>query len=926
MAFARWRRASALYVAAAALLAARGARADVELSPGPTGAVGAFLLVSGRAAKAEKTARLDVDFPLPEGVEPTGKGLVGLAPTGGRAVVSFVESATGVVDLAHAWKAEHVEAVGLAHGVLRVGEGGFSGFLSVGVDDGVLVLVDGKELFRSDDARAGGEDEHLVRVKLAAGDHPLVLKLHQRRGAWSLRLKILGDDLARARGVTWVVPGADAEKTRDALADVQVERRLGARGMTPVVVVRFRGGAVVGTAPRASAKVEQGGAEIAAFDLGEVRGPFDFSATLPALPAGAKAKVSVTLGERPRSFDAFPEAALASALEKAERAKDAAEKRPAHLSDPDTTVATIEHLVARVRFYAEKGDGDVRAQLDEAAWLAEWADHVLAGRDPVKLVRGAKRIAYRSPLDGKPSSFGVYVPPKLDEKGERAYPLVVGLHGLNGKPMNMMRWFFGRDDDAHDGEWEDRHPGDFPDVDAIVVTPMAHLNGMYRYASEVDVMNVVRWAMAHLPVDKDRVSVTGPSMGGTGTAQVAFHNPDVFAAAAPLCGYHSWTLRGDWAGKKTEWEILGGEERSTVQWAKNGLYLPLWIVHGTKDLPVENSGVLIDAYKGLGYSLLEEHPEEGHNVWQKTYEGMKGLAWLRAYKRPEHPSRLVLRTNNLRVDNTHWLTVTELERSQRWGDVLAVAKKAQGKRNAQVSLTPKGITALAVARDEKLFADGAVDVEVAKTTLSFGPGEAIAVHKDGGDWKKGPPEKKGLAKGKALSGPIRDVFHDPLVVVYGATDPAMRRANEALARHFAAVRPGFEIAYPVMADTEATKEALAGKAWVLVGTPRSNAILARLAEKLPIRFTETGVRVGDKTFDGPGVGAAFVHPNPEDPARYVVVLGAPTVEGTLRGMSLPDLLPDWIVWDHEMGRSRGGMILGAGKAAAGGYFTEAWAL
>ncbi len=923
MACARWRRAWAAYLAALGLLAPGLARADVELSPGPEGGLGVLLLVAGRVGKAQKTPRFDVDFPLPEGTTPTGGGVPELLASRGATVVA---ASSGVVDLAQAWKAAHLEATGLVHGVLRVAGPGFSGFLSVGVDDGVLALLDGQEILRSDDARAGGEHEHLVRVRLAPGSHPLLLKLHQRGGPWSLRLAVLGEHLERPEGVTWVVPGATSEALADELARVTVERTLGAHGMSPLVRVSRRGGSLVGVPSPASVVIEQVGAEPTRFDLGDVPGPFDFTARLPRLLSQGKAKVSVTLGGRTTTADAYPDAQLSAALSKAEEARRTLAEHPEALSDRETADATLELLASRVRAYAERGDPDLRAQLDEAAWLTEWADEVLAGRDPLKRVRGARRVAYRSPLDGRPSSFGLYVPPKIDDKPERRFPLVVALHGLNGKPMNMLRWVFGRDDDARDGEWEDRHPGDFPDTDVVVVAPMAHQNGMYRYAAEVDVMNVVRWAMAHLPIDPARVSVTGPSMGGTGTAAIAFKNPDVFAAAAPLCGYHSWALRGDWAGKKTEWELRGGEERSTVQWAKNGLYLPLYIVHGTKDLPVENSGVLIDAYKALGYSLLEEHPELGHNVWQKTYEGLKGISWLRAHRRPDHPSRLVLRTNNLRVDTTHWLTVTGLERSMGWGEVTAIVRHAQGKRPARVSLTGRGITGITLTRDDKLFGADALDVEIAKETLSFGAGEALALHRDDDAWKKGPPVHPGLHKRKGLSGPLRDVFYDPLVVVYGASDPALRSANEQLARHFAAVRQGFEIDYPVVADTEVTAAQLAGKAWVLVGTPRSNAVLARLAEKLPIRFTADGVEAGDRTYAGREVGAGFIYPNPEDPARYLVVLGAPTVEGTLRGMSLPDLLPDWVVWDAALGPARGGMILRAGRLLGGGAFSEEWAL
>src|SRR5688572_11080389 len=140
------------------------------------------------------------------------------------------------------------------------------------------------------------------------------------------------------------------------------------------------------------------------------------------------------------------------------------------------------------------------------------------------------------------------------------------------------------------------------------------------------------------PIDVSRVTVTGPSMGGTGAALVALRRPDRFAAAAPLCGYHSVFVRRDTLSKTLRpWEKFLAEERSNASWAPNGRELPLFIVHGTQDLPVENSGVLIERYEALKYPIVHEHPALGHNVWQPTYEGLKGAKWLLGHTRDLHP-------------------------------------------------------------------------------------------------------------------------------------------------------------------------------------------------------------------------------------------------------------------------------------------------
>ena len=57
-------------------------------------------------------------------------------------------------------------------------------------------------------------------------------------------------------------------------------------------------------------------------------------------------------------------------------------------------------------------------------------------------------------------------------------------------------------------------------------------------------------------------------------------------------------------------------------------------------------------------------------------------------------------------------------------------------------------------------------------------------------------------------------------------------------------------------------------------------------------------------FTGRELGAAFIRPNPARPDRYVVVVAGADVTGTLRATSLPDLVPDFVVWDEGLAPSR----------------------
>src|SRR5262249_52811262 len=131
-----------------------------------------------------------------------------------------------------------------------------------------------------------------------------------------------------------------------------------------------------------------------------------------------------------------------------------------------------------------------------------------------------------------------------------------------------------------------------------------------------------------------------------------------FAAAEPLCGYHSYLIRGDIAGRAMwPWEKLLAEQRSNTSWADNGTYLPLYVWHGKRDYPEKNSGVLIDRYKALEYSVEHEHPNVGHDVWKRAYEGVQGFRWLSQKTRPLHKRHVLFKTDSPRYTDDAWVHV-----------------------------------------------------------------------------------------------------------------------------------------------------------------------------------------------------------------------------------------------------------------------------
>ena len=116
---------------------------------------------------------------------------------------------------------------------------------------------------------------------------------------------------------------------------------------------------------------------------------------------------------------------------------------------------------------------------------------------------------------------------------------------------------------------------------------------------------------AKYSIDKDRVYVTGLSMGGSGTWSLIATEPDRFAAAIPICG------------------------RGEPQAATRAGRLPVWIVVGDRDGSqlVANCREMADSLQAKGGDVkLSIYSGVGHDSWTQTYATPELYDWLLRHK------------------------------------------------------------------------------------------------------------------------------------------------------------------------------------------------------------------------------------------------------------------------------------------------------
>jgi predicted peptidase len=117
-------------------------------------------------------------------------------------------------------------------------------------------------------------------------------------------------------------------------------------------------------------------------------------------------------------------------------------------------------------------------------------------------------------------------------------------------------------------------------------------------------------------VDKDRVYLTGLSMGGAGAWQLAAFQPNRFAAVVPICGYTD---------------------------ARDGIKLKrtaVWAIHGDLDgaVPFPETEQMVDALRTAGADVkFSIFHGSGHDTWTTTYGMPEFYEWLLRHRRTSTP-------------------------------------------------------------------------------------------------------------------------------------------------------------------------------------------------------------------------------------------------------------------------------------------------
>ncbi len=233
-----------------------------------------------------------------------------------------------------------------------------------------------------------------------------------------------------------------------------------------------------------------------------------------------------------------------------------------------------------------------------------------------------------SACKGKTCSPGqavVFVPRAHDDKKPAA--VLVGVH-----PWNGSIWTYAAYAELLAGAQE---------KDMLLLFPSGLGNSLYTAPAEDETLRALAALEAMMPVDRQRVSIFGASMGGQGATTIGFHHPDRFATITSFFGDAKFDVKG--YVRSLIPDEAAAHRVNPLDVIENARHTPLWLIHGEQDKtsPIVQSQLLYAAMSERNYKVkFDKDPKYGHHgaLVQKHLAALVELA--STARAPARPARV----------------------------------------------------------------------------------------------------------------------------------------------------------------------------------------------------------------------------------------------------------------------------------------------
>lgn len=499
----------------------------------------------------------------------------------------------------------------------------------------------------------------------------------------------------------------------------------------------------------------------------------------------------------------------------------------------------------------------------------------------------------RSRTDGSVQPYAIRLP--RDFTRDRTYPLVVQLHGLNF--MEVLSGSRVRYRGMGGPQWIEA------DLPVIYVNCFGRPSTFYRGMGEEDVLEVIDEVKKRFPVNADRVFIMGHSMGGSGSYTVGLHYPDRFGGIMPIDGAMGARVGGAQTPPAPAWMEPQIAIHNPTKLYPNARNVDVFFKNAGAGIQGRSTEFTDGIVEEGGFSTAESFPRMPHNFGDQ-YPYAHFVTELIQHPIRRRPSEIKYYTNTLRYDRAYWITIDRLTRHNADARVVATCDDEKG----AIRVTTTNIDALTLRLDDSPAAKGGPLVVDGTTVIPSLSGGVVSLSKQDGSWKTGLWKGPALTKKHGLQGPIDDAFNSRFLAVYGEGDRDLAIAELDAVRNPPSVLD-IHGDFPMKEAARVTTEDVESANLILFGTPESNLVLRRIAPSLPPAL----LQVGDD-----GARSVFIYPNPENPARYVVVWPAKLLSVPGDAPRYSWIMPLSLLPDH--------LRVKDGKVVSGGHFDSDWKL
>jgi predicted esterase len=545
-----------------------------------------------------------------------------------------------------------------------------------------------------------------------------------------------------------------------------------------------------------------------------------------------------------------------------------------HVADVEVFAKGVEWCLRHDEFYANSKKPDA-----PSVWVKYCEDAITTGMQRAGELKsgghswsdtvGSTIRGYVSRVDGSTQPYALSLPAGMSDAGSGfRFPLHVKLHGRGGT-RNEVRFF---------NEHQSKKPQD--EQNWIQLDVFGRTDNAYRWSGETDVFEAIEDVKRRYRIDSQRITLWGFSMGGAGSWHLGLHHPSMWSSVGPGAGFVDFYNYQKQTEQLPAYQHRGLHIYDSIDYALNMFNVPFCTYGGELDAQLAASTRMIERGKELGVeSKLLIGPGMGHKFHPDSYKEFMEFHTARSKEgRPGFPGRKEIRfvTWTLKYSRCEWLTIEEMITP--YEETLAEGGLDD---DGVLRLTTKNIAAMKIARDiaDRIEIDGK-NLQLRSAADGLLPD--VYFEQSGDGWSLldyddsiAFAENSGLHKRHNLQGPIDDAFMESFVCVRGTGEPwakeTQARADAALDLFRREFDKWLRGRVSVITDARLTDDHIADSNLILFGDPGSNAVMAKVIDRLPIRWTKDSFEINGQSYDSKTHQLSMIYPNPLNPRRYVVI-------------------------------------------------------